>query len=460
MADRRNAHPPRSRRDGTPRRRGLLVALLGLVASIATSGCTPEPDRPPTGVLLVLVDTLRADHVGVYGGPVATPEMDRLARDGIWIERAFTPTPTTGPAHASLFTGLHPWRHGVLDNAVALPGGTATLAEGARAAGFATAAFVSSYILDPRFAFDRGFDTYVFEPDQPFRYKGRRHDAFYAAGGATTDRALAWIAAHADEPFFVFVHYFDPHAPYEPPAGFAPQDTQPVDLTGKRVPSTLADAAELASAIRRYRGEVAYVDREIGRLVAELRRLGRIDETAIVVTADHGEGLGDHGHLAHGANLFDELVRVPMIARGPSVRGGRRLEGEAQLEDLKPTLLAWIAMEAEGAIDGIDLLPWWRGERPDSPRREAMGRRQVYRGLPHLFYVARGDERWIGRGAGGGRRYDLATDARAEGGTATTELPASLADELSSSAATEARVRPDDLSDETRAALEALGYAE
>lgn len=431
-----------------------LLLLLGL-------GCREQSDSQLAGVVLITIDTLRADHVGVYGGPVPTPELDGLAAEGILVERAFTPTPTTGPAHASLMTGLYPWRHGVLDNAVALPGQLPTLAEGARAAGFTTAAFVSSYMLAPRFRFGRGFDDYVFEPDQAFRYKGRVNPRFHTDGAATTDRALRWLRANVGgQLFFLWVHYFDVHAPYAPPREFALDESAPVVLQGKKLPDGVRNAEELSTAIRGYRGEVAHVDHQLGRLVAELRRLGLLDDTAVVVTSDHGEGLGDHGHLAHGKNLFDELVRIPLIARGPGVRGGRRLQGEAQLEDLLPTLLAWMEAPPVADTDGVNLLPWWRGEEARSARSEALGRRRIYPRLPDLYYQARDDERWIASAQGKGERFDLAADRHAKAGTPLTTLPPELAAQLEKPAAADPRARAADLSEQTLEALEALGYAE
>ena len=163
-----------------------------------------------------------------------------MAAEGALVERAFTPIPSTGPAHASLMTGLYPWRHGTLRNAVPLDARIPLLAEAAKARGLATAAFVSSYVLDRRFGFHQGFDTYVFEPTERYFWRGQMREAFFSRGEVTAGAAMRWITQHADGPFFVWVHLFDPHTPYDPPPGFAVAPDDPVDRTGKIVPPTCA----------------------------------------------------------------------------------------------------------------------------------------------------------------------------------------------------------------------------
>lgn len=168
-----------------------LIALL--VLWLPGTARVTRGDAPLLGLVLVTVDTLRADHVGPYGGAVPTPAFETLAREGVLVDKAYTPTPTTSPAHASLLTGLHPWRHRVLENAVPLAPGFTTLAEILRGEGFDTAAFVSSYVLHARFGLDRGFDHYEFEPTESYAWRGEMTPGFWARGGATTERALRWL---------------------------------------------------------------------------------------------------------------------------------------------------------------------------------------------------------------------------------------------------------------------------
>jgi arylsulfatase A-like enzyme len=372
---------------------GPLIGLLGDAPANEAAGALVPVDR----VLLITIDSLRADHVGAYGGPVPTPALDGLAADGALVEWAFTPIPATGPAHASLMTGLHPWRHGTLRNGAPLDARLPLLAEAARARGLATAAFVSSDNLDRRFGFDRGFDHYVFEPTAPFSWRGQKREAFFARGEATAAAAMRWITQHADRPFFVWVHLAEPHLPYEPPVGFAVSPSDPVDRTRRSLPTGLRDFATLDRLNRAYRGEVAYADAQVGRLVERLRLLGLLDGTAVIATADHGEGLGDHGELAHRSNVFDELVRVPFVIRAPGIPAGRRLTGAAQLEDVAPTVRALIGAEAMGASDGFDLLPWLNGGADASPRTAVVGQRRSAPGRRDLYFESRWPEKWIGR---------------------------------------------------------------
>jgi arylsulfatase A-like enzyme len=323
-----------------------------------------------SSLVLITVDTLRADHVAAYGGPVATPALDRLAAEGVLVERAFTPTPTTGPAHASLFSGWYPWRHGVLDNAVVFAPEQATLAERLQGEGLETAAFVSSYILHPRFGFDRGFDRYEFVATEGLVWRDEEHAEFYARAESTTEQALDWLepVLERGRRFFLWVHYFDPHFPYAPPEGFRLPPSHRVDLRGKRVPEGVGGRAALAALVRAYQGEVRYVDAEIGRLIETVRQHDPMGQTAIVVTSDHGEGLGDHGKLAHGTNLFEELVRIPLILRAPGLPAGARVSGPVQLEDLYPTLLSILGVAAGDDLDGVDHLAALRAV-PGAPVR-------------------------------------------------------------------------------------------
>jgi arylsulfatase A-like enzyme len=439
-------------------RSGLLIlALLACpgASAHAREGSAPLP--PLRGILLVTIDTLRADHVGAYGAPFPTPALDALAAEGVLLEQACTPTPSTGPAHASLLTGLHPWNHGTLRNAVALDPRIPTLADRLRQHGFATAAFVSSYVLDRRFGFHQGFDTFWFEPDQELVWRGQGGQKFYATrGDATTRAAMAWITENAERPFFVWVHYFDPHTPYDPPPGYAVSPEVPVSLEGKRLGSDTSPAS-LERLIRNYRGEVLYADAQLGRLVERLRILQLLDRSAVIATSDHGEGLGDHGVLEHGKVLFDELVRVPVLIRAPGLEAGRRLEGDAQLEDLAPTLLALAGVEAPEGLDGRNLLPWLRGEVESSPRDAVLGRRRPFKSQRDQYYERRWPHKWIGALEGPGLAIDLDADPRELRPEPGAGPPERLKRAVAGAGADARGVDPDP---EVRRALEALGYAE
>lgn len=448
-----------------PRRVLSAVALAMAVALVfATAAATAaEPiDAPavtPDSIVLVTIDTLRADHVGAYGGRTPTPALDHLAAQGVLLEQASTPVPSTGPAHVSLMSGQYPWRHGAMGNAVAIDPELVTLAQVFSGHGMRTAAFVSSYIVHPRFGFDRGFDSYRFEPTEGYDWRGKRRDRFWSRGESTMTAALDWIGHNRAEPFFVWIHLFDPHTPYQPPRGFELADDEPVDLTGKTVPRGVRDMNQLAQLNRSYRGEIRYADAQIGRLTDRLAQLGLDERTAVVVTADHGEGLGDHGLLQHGENVFDELVRVPLIVCAPGLPAGRRLAGPAQLEDLMPTMLSLVGAEApeSDTLDGVDLLPWLRGEAEFSPRSWAVGRRRPIRGRPDQFFARRWPEKWIGTGSGTGERYALDSDPTERAGLPGKSAPREFLQAVGEQRAIRAQTAPEP-DPEVRRALEALGY--
>jgi choline-sulfatase len=442
-------------RDGGP---APAAALAVVVAGLCLSACgPPAPRADGPRLLVVTIDTLRADTVGVYGGPFPTPALDGIAAAGALFLDAHTPTPTTEPAHVSLWTGLHPWRHGVLDNAVPLAPTVQTVAAAAAAAGIPAAAFVSSYILASRFGLSQGFDTYHFEPTEHDLWRGRERPAFWTRAGYTTDAALAWLRAHRRGPFLLWVHYFDPHSPYEPPKGWERPVSERIVLEGKRLPPGIATFAQLADLIRGYRGDVAYTDAELGRLLAGLRSLGILDRTTVIAAADHGEGLGDHGTLEHGENLFEELVHIPLVVQGPGIPAGRRLAGPVQLEDLAPTALELLGLPVPPGLDGVSLVAWLRGESDRSPHTAVVGRRKDYPGRPDLFYVWRDRTKWIGTLGGTGKAYALDGDPHEAAGTAA-RMPGALAEQLPAARAG-ATARPV-LDDESRRALQALGYLE
>jgi choline-sulfatase len=281
-------------------------------------------------LLLITVDTLRADHLGAYGSQRArTPVMDALARRGTLFEQAFTVAPVTLPAHASILTGRLPPRHGIRGNSFyTLRDRQTTLAQILAARGYRTAAVVGAAVLDKRFGLNRGFDVY--DDEMP----GHR-DGFIAdrAAAEVVSRAVTWLGAgNVSTPFFLWAHLFDPHHPYEAP--------EPTQFNGAP-----------------YDGEVAYADREIGRLLSALDSLGVLRNTVVVLTADHGESLGEHGEDTHGVFLYDSTLRVPLIAAGPGIPEGiRRREGLASLVDILPTILPILNVPVPDGVDGLDLL--------------------------------------------------------------------------------------------------------
>ncbi len=285
-------------------------------------------------VLLVSIDTLRADRVGCYGYDAAeTPTLDRLARQGVRCSNAITPTPLTLPGHASLLTGLNPFRHGARDNAVySLSPTVRTLAEVLKGQGYRTGAVLSAFVLDRRFGLARGFDDYDDDltsdgQSQAFGHRERPAEA-------ASDRALAWLERHGKERFFLWAHYFDPHFPYAPPEPFKSKH-----------------------AGRPYDGEIAYADAQVGRLIEAIDRMKLRDRTLIVVVSDHGEAFGEHGEITHGLLIYDTTLRVPVIFNVPSCMSeAMTLPRQVGLIDVMPTVLDMLGQEPPKGTDGVSLL--------------------------------------------------------------------------------------------------------
>jgi len=322
-----------------PRRGGPGLRLLALLALALASCSPPEPARP---AVLVTLDTTRADALGAFGGPAGlTPHLDALAAESVRFTRARTVAPLTLPAHSSMLTGLYPPRHGVRDNNVmTLPLSATTLGERARERGLATAGFVSAAVLDPGLGLSQGFETYL-APQAPTRQLSSSY--IDRSAEETVDLALEWLATvDPERPYFLWVHVFDAHAPYLPQESF------------------LAQAGGNA-----YHGEVAQMDHALGRLFDALRARPDWDRTTVVVVADHGEGLGEHGEATHSAYLYDTTILVPLFVRAPgSDRAGESSDAIVSVVDVYPTLLAAMGLGAPGDIDGFDLL----GSAPPADR--------------------------------------------------------------------------------------------
>src|SRR5262245_37073788 len=295
------------------------------------------PDKRPRHVLLVSLDTTRADHLGCYGYEAAqTPRLDALAGSGLRFAQATTVMPLTLPAHASLMTGTFPGTHGVRDNGgFYVPDDQRTLAEVLRERGYRTGGFISAFVLDSRWGIQQGFERYFDEFDLS-KYEGVGMDAVQRPGGEVVDKALEWLAADREKPFFAWVHLYDPHAPYEAPEPFR-----------SRFPRNMQGA---------YDAEVAYADSLVGRLLDSLASDGRLAETLVVVVGDHGESLGEHEEQSHGFFIYDADVHIPLILAGPGVPE-RVVNDQVRIVDVMPTVLDLLGVEAPGAVQGKSLLP-------------------------------------------------------------------------------------------------------
>jgi arylsulfatase A-like enzyme len=387
------------------RRRHLrAVALLALAATTASCGersgegdTAQEAPRAATksrSVILVTIDTLRADAIGAYGSQrVHTPVIDRLAAEGVLFEQAQAASPNTLPSHASLLTGLRPFEHGVRSNtSYVLTDRHETLAAHLRKAGFETAAEVAAVVLKRDTGIAQGFEHFR-DPESPgvermslagARVEGKAavpdHDDhpnvdLYMRGAPDITRSgIEFLQRVGERPYFLWLHYFDPHFPYAPPEELrALYPDQP------------------------YFGEVAWVDRNLGRLVEEIERLGLRERTLLVLTSDHGEGLGEHGENTHSFYVYQSTMRVPLVLWGPpDLSRGMRVPGPVQSIDVAPTILSWLGVPPLPAGHGIPLLPL--------PPADVLEGRAIYGesveldlvfGVPPLRFVRQGAWKYV-----------------------------------------------------------------
>ena len=434
-----------------------MLAALAAAWGLSCGGGAGPAGSAAGGIdslLLITLDTLRADHVSSYGpSPVATPHLDALAAKGARIARAWTAVPLTTPAHASILTGLYPPSHGVRNNArFRLPEDVATLAELLGGRGRATAAFVSSFTTSRLFGLGQGFE--LFDDDMGNEDTGSRRSQ--RPGPETAAHAAAWLAEHGRKPFFAWVHLFDPHTPYAPPSPF--RERHPGDP---------------------YSGEVALTDHLVGELVAALEKSGAAGRTAIVVLADHGEGLGTHGEDEHGLLLYEESLAIPFFVVAPGrVAPGMVVEELASVVDVVPTALALLGEPPPRETDGRDLLAGTArpGTASSPSARAAAAPRTLYAetlypfeefGWSALYALREGDGKYIESTRP--ELYDLAADPKEGKNLAPGEPPRAAAMQRALREVATGLVRHERLSaaagfgggtdPETIARLESLGYA-
>jgi len=360
MQLRREGPEPASRSesgDGSSRvLRPILPALAGLLACGAVA-CSQAPGEvAPKHVVLISIDTLRRDHLSLYGYQrETTPHIDSLARSGIVFENAFAANTNTAPSHASMLTGLHPHEHGILRNGYELRAEVETLAE-SLGEGYARAAFVSGYPLQRSLTnLDRGFEHYDDDFGSDWQRTAERSFA----------RAEGWLKSRGDDrrPILLFFHLYDPHHPYDAPADFATRFL-PVGQSGFRFPvtdSTYADfwkgdasPAEFDEYVARYDGEIAYADHYVGRLRTTLEDLGYWEEALVLLISDHGETLDERAApFTHGGRVYDEQIRVPFVLRLPGDRyAGKRVVEQVHHIDLLPTILDLLGRDVEPEVSG------------------------------------------------------------------------------------------------------------
>ena len=358
-----------------------VFTAAGISSGVWLGGCGKRPREKMPNIILISMDTTRRDHCSIYGYERdTTPSLRAFAEKGTSFDLAYAPTSTTGPTHATIFTSLYPSAHQVLKNGLELSQEHETLAETLSAHGYQTASIVSSFVLHSKFGYAQGFASY----DDDFQlseatiyekyWEGHQIDGpFDRCADYTTRRAIEWLKYHRDSarPFFLFVHYFDPHYPYHPPQQYANL------FTLKKVFSTPEQRA-----INLYDAEIAFTDQEIANLLESVKQMGLEDETLVVIFSDHGEGLMQHGHLTHGANIYEEAVLVPLLFRWPGyVERDRLLRGPVELTDLMPTILDLIGITpANRSFHGRSLAASLCGRNRLDMERRVYTYRRHYKG--------------------------------------------------------------------------------
>ncbi|GEM_PF-75522 len=321
-------------------KKALLVLITG--AAIAGLWLLPSGDNARLGsahailpnnietIVLISIDTIRADRMSCYGYEHrTTPNIDKLAEDSLFIQEAFSTIPLTLPAHSSMLTGLIPPTHGVHDNwGMRLPAEVLTLAEIMKDNGYATYGIVSSVVLESKFAMNQGFDVY----DDSFIDDSENHATAERLGSDTTESALEWLSVNRDKKKFMFMHYYDPHGPYLPPAPFSEQFRDPYD------------------------GEIAFTDHCIGQVMDKLESLDLYRDALIVITGDHGEMLGEHGEAHHSFFVYQSAIRVPMMFKLPRDAYRVKVTEPCSIIDIAPTVLAIAGIDIPEGMQGINLL--------------------------------------------------------------------------------------------------------
>jgi arylsulfatase A-like enzyme len=435
-------------------RRFCATALLSLAS------CRGE-ERPRL-VVLVSIDTLRADHLGLYGYDRGTsPHLDRLAAESTVFDEAMSSSPWTLPAHATLLTGLYPSRHGLNSHERYLESSLTTLPQLFSKAGYRTAAIVNSHNLAPEFGLDRGFEQY--------RYVEERVDR-REPSAEITDQAIEWVRKASGKPLFLFLHYYDVHSDYvslpeheeaflRPYGGIA--DGSTTQLAAHREGKVPLSASDAPNLIDRYDAGIRQMDEEIGRLLAFVRDEGYWENTLLVLTSDHGEEFFEHGGVLHGQTQYQEVIRVPLLIKGPGIPKARRVPNPVSLVDIVPTLAARAALAAPEGIDGLDVSPLWTGEGLDD---RYLFSEADHNNVEHDITRAvryRGFKLHFNRLSGEYRLYDLARDPEEREDVAGGEedVLASLTgrlDRFLASEKLEAPVRA--LSEEEIEKLRSLGY--
>lgn len=390
-----------------------LAALLGSAALALAAGTADRTAAPPAAkrpnILVVTLDTTRANHTSAYGyARPTTPNLIKAAAAGVRFDAAYAPMATTLPSHTTMFSGLLPRTHGTLKNGLPVDPNLPLLSEALGNAGYRSAAFLSSFAVSKRFGLQRGFALY----DDDFtggkckwevtRWEGMKLDGeFCRRGDLTRAAAEKWLedsgylpdknknhATTPKEPFFVWIHFFDPHNPYDPPEDQV-----------KLFPAAGDAPSELERDIAHYDAAIHFADQEMGKLLDRLAVARQLDDTLVIIAGDHGEGLMDHGWMLHGLQIYEEAVRVPLVFRWPAkLPKGKRISDPVELADLTPTILDLVGAKmprGEHAIEGMSLAAALRGTATLNAQRPVLVQRRYYAGEAEKGITVKGSKHGI-----------------------------------------------------------------
>lgn len=454
--------------DASPRAQRLSSLTFGVAVVLVAAGAAawwmwPRTERAGAGValgqlprgvsrsdlnvVLLTLDTLRADHLGAYGSiNVRTPHLDQLAREGVLFEQAMTTAPLTLPAHSSILTGQFPPKHGVRDNGGFFLGPEqVTMAEVLSSQGFQAGATVAAFVLDSKWGLDQGFSAYQDDFDLT-GVKAMSLASVKRPGNEVVDLAIEWMEGVKDKQFFSWLHLYDPHAPYVSPEPFRSE------YRGHP-----------------YRGAIAFTDAQVGRVLTFLKDRGLADRTIVIVAGDHGESLGEHGEETHGFFVYESSMRVPLIVRAPfSNAAGRRVTRPVRTVDIMPTVLDLLEIAPPVAMAGVSLAPLMTGQTPVAGTEPLEGYGEAMYPLHHYGWselIAMRSDRYKLIDAPRPELYDLERDPNEL--TNIFEERRSVGDAMLRNLRDQKRVMTDsapsrpkneDVDPETRARLAALGY--
>lgn len=440
---------------------GMGAALSGLTT---ISGCGRFAAARGGNIILIVVDTLRADHLGCYGYDKPTsPTIDKLAADAVILEDVSAPSPWTLPSHASMFTGLYPSRLGLNDQLRPLPKDVPVLASILSKNGFTCAAVVNSLYLDRKFAFDKGFDDFTYVQE---------NNTSNGDAPKIIDLATKWLERNRNKRFFLFLHIFDVHSDYNPLQKYKQQFTTPYSgaVTGSteqlmafRQGTFRLDSQDLRHLIGLYDGQIRQTDDELKRFFSFIDEQGLFNDSTVIITSDHGEEFLEHGGVLHGRTQYQELLRVPFIVRLPGAAGGKRLQEVVSLVDVMPTICGLAGVKTEAAVEGLDVSPLIRGSGAKLPQRFIFAEADHNNAKDDIKRMVRFERHKLhhDRLVGSFELYDLSDDPAEKKDTAAAQagIVTSLREELDKfTAAGRTGTKTVPLSDEELRRLKSLGY--